>query len=164
MSTDIELEFVPCYVVTRQILPPAENSTKYMVPPCGIQTAVPQHLDQGRELLVKHSDVTFSMWKVKKKEKRLDPQKEMLLTCWDVSSWKWLTGRCGSKGRMELRNNGGHEGTSPASLDCNSRFTKACFCGDFISELWSLIAISLERLNKSWNHDHMENWVMRTLL
>lgn len=77
----------------------------------------------------------------------------MLLTCWDVSSWKWLTGRCGSKGRMELRNNGGHEGTSPASLDCSSRFTKACFCGDFISELWSLIAISLERLNKkSWLH------------
>lgn len=80
----------------------------------------------------------------KKKKKSLDPQKETLLTCWDVSSWKWLTGRCGSKGRMELRNNGGHEGTSPASLDCNSRFTKACFCGDFISELWSLIAISLE--------------------
>lgn len=44
MSNDIELEFVPHYVVTRQVLPPAKDRTKYMVPPCGIQTAVPQHL------------------------------------------------------------------------------------------------------------------------
>lgn len=41
MLNDIELELVPHYVVTRQVLPPTKYSTKYMAPPCGIQTAVP---------------------------------------------------------------------------------------------------------------------------
>ncbi len=81
------------------------------------------------------------------KRKKQDLQNETLLTCWDVSCWKWLTGRCGSRGRMQLRKYGGHEGTSPATLDCNRRFMKACFCGDFISELWSLMASSLEQIN-----------------
>lgn len=44
MSIVIELVLVPHYVVARQVLSPAEDGTKYMAPPCGIQTAVPQHL------------------------------------------------------------------------------------------------------------------------
>ena len=45
---------------------------------------------------------------------------------------------------MELRKYDGHVGTSPTTLDCSSRFTKAFFCRDFIPELWSRIAVNLQ--------------------
>lgn len=45
---------------------------------------------------------------------------------------------------MELRKYGGHVGTSPTTLDCRRRFTKAFFCGDFIPELWSRMAVNLK--------------------
>lgn len=67
------------------------------------------------------------------------------LTCCDVSCWKWLTGRWGSSGRMEVRKYGGQVGTSPTALDCRSLFTKAFFCSNFIPELWSRIAVNLRR-------------------
>lgn len=45
---------------------------------------------------------------------------------------------------MELRKYGGHVGTSPITLDCRSLFIKAFFCRDFIPELWSRMAVSLQ--------------------